>query len=51
MNKLIGLVGGFFIMGSVGGLENDTMTILETLIFAALGFSMIFHVLVKKELI
>lgn len=51
MNKIYGLLGGFFIMGSVGGLEQGTMSMLHALSFSLIGFSLVFYVLIKKELI
>ena len=38
MNVVYGLLGGFLIMGSVGGLEQDTMSIAECLMWATVGF-------------
>jgi hypothetical protein len=40
MKLIIGLVGGFFVMGAVGGLETDAMTIMETLMYSVVGVSM-----------
>jgi hypothetical protein len=34
-------IGFFLVLGSVGGLEQDTMTISQTLAFATLGFVLI----------
>jgi|TARA_A200000159_G_scaffold152381_1_gene163270 hypothetical protein len=38
MNVVYGLLGGFLIMGSAGGLEQDTMSITECLMWATVGF-------------
>ena len=40
MKLIIGLVGGFFVMGAVGGLETDAMTIMEALMYSAVGLAM-----------
>ena len=36
-------IGFFLVIGSAGGLEQDTMTISECLAFAFLGFALILH--------
>lgn len=40
MNIVYGLLGGFFVMGSVGGLEQGTMSITGCLFYATVGFTM-----------
>jgi len=40
MNLVYGLTGGFLLMGSVGGLEQGTMSIATCLFFATIGFSL-----------
>jgi hypothetical protein len=37
MNIVYGLLGGFFVMGSVGGLEQGTMSITGCLFYATVG--------------
>jgi len=41
MNLIYGLVGAFFVFGSAGGLEQDTMSIIECLFYASIGFGFI----------
>ena len=41
MNLIYGLVGAFLVFGSAGGLEQDTMSIVECLFYASIGFSFI----------
>ena len=48
MNILLGLLGGFLVFGSVGGLENNTMSILEMLVCSCTGFALIFHVVMDE---
>jgi hypothetical protein len=38
MNVVYGLIGGFLVMGSVGSLEHGTMSIVECLMWATVGF-------------
>jgi hypothetical protein len=40
MNLIYGLTGGFLIMGSVGGLEQGTMSIAACLFFATTGMAL-----------
>lgn len=39
MNVVYGLIGGFCVMGAVGGLEQDTMTITQCLFWSCIGFT------------
>ena len=38
MKLMIGLVGGLFVFGTVGSLENDFITFNEALVNLAIGF-------------
>ena len=40
MNLIYGLTGGFLLMGSVGGLEQGTMSITACLFFATIGLAL-----------
>jgi len=40
MNLIYGLTGGFLLMGSVGGLEQGTMSIAACLFFATIGLAL-----------
>lgn len=40
MNLIYGLTGGFLLMGSVGGLEQGTMSIAACLFFATTGMAL-----------
>lgn len=48
MNIVYGLLGGFFVMGSVGGLEQNTMTIVQSLFCATLGFTLAAYAIKDK---
>ena len=41
MNLIYGLIGAFLVFGSAGGLEQDTMSIVECLFYASIGFGFI----------
>jgi len=43
MNLFLGLLGGFMVMGSVGSLETDAMTMIETLSYSTIGFVLVFR--------
>lgn len=43
MNIVYGLLGGFFVMGSVGGLEQGTMSITGCLFYATVGLVLAAH--------
>jgi hypothetical protein len=49
MNFLKGLVGAFLVLGSVGGLEQDSMSIVECLFYSTIGFVLIWSVV--KEIV
>jgi hypothetical protein len=51
MKLLIGLIGGFLVMGSAGSLETDVMSITQTLGFAISGFGLVLYVLISEELV
>lgn len=40
MNLIYGLTGAFLLMGSVGGLEQGTMSITACLFFATIGLAL-----------
>jgi uncharacterized membrane protein YcaP (DUF421 family) len=48
MNFILGLLSGFLVMGSVGGLETGSMSIPQTLLMSTIGF-IIAGYLVKKQ--
>ena len=41
MNLIYGLFGAFLVFGSAGGLEQDSMSIVECLLYASIGFGFI----------
>ena len=41
MNLVYGLFGAFLVFGSAGGLEQDSMSIVECLFYDSIGFGFI----------
>lgn len=50
MNLLLGLLSGFLVMGSVGGLETGSMTIPQTLLMSSIGFIIAGYLVKKSEI-
>ena len=48
MNIVYGLLGGFFVMGSVGALEQGTMSITGCLFYATVGFALAAYAIKDK---
>jgi ethanolamine utilization microcompartment shell protein EutS len=51
MKLMLGLLGGFFVMGSVGSLETNVMTVTETLIYSVSGFALCGYSLSDLEIV
>ena len=51
MKLMLGLIGGFFVMSSVGSLETNAMTITETLIYSVSGFALCGYSLSDLEIV
>jgi hypothetical protein len=51
MKLMLGLLGGFFVMASVGSLETNVMTITETLIYSVSGFTLCGYSLSDLEIV
>jgi hypothetical protein len=51
MKLMLGLLGGFFVMASVGSLETNVMTVTETLIYSVSGFALCGYSLSDLEIV
>jgi len=50
MNFILGLLSGFLVMGSVGGLETGSMSIPQTLLMSTIGFIIAGYLVKKNEI-